>query len=81
MTITDNYPNWANTWPLVRDLNDLAELPNEAVIRDDAGDVWEAWGWVPTDEGDWHSPGEESGHGAGRIKLPAIVLFSPEEYH
>lgn len=63
----------------ITDHVDLDELPAESVVRDSAGDLWEAWGWGTPDELAWHTPGDEKGFPTSKVKVPAIVLFEPTE--
>lgn len=60
---------------LPREITTVAELdalPNDVVIRDSGGDIYEMAGR------DWYMPGLECSYPTWSIQLPALLIWNPE---
>ena len=57
---------------------ELDTLPDEAVVSSDFGVIHQKTVEFDTDRVTWVCPGDTDEHTAGKITLPATVLYEPE---
>ena len=64
---------WQPPARVITDATELPKLPHRAVVRDNAGDIFERW------HTHWYETGREDRYDSCEIALPATVLYVPEE--
>lgn len=62
---------------LVHEVEDLDALPDGSIVRDADGEAWKRDGSCEIGEA-WFKAGGECDYPSSRVRLPALVLLTPE---